>query len=207
MAPESPPTAGGSIWTRQVGPMPFWAWGAIGIALAVIYRVWRNNAAAAAGAGQQTMSTPDTTPPQVFQAYTTILNPIETAPEEPPGQGRVEPPQGDHDHGDHHVPHPPKKDKDRDTPKPKPEPRPAPKPAPKPAPPPKPAPAPSGRWVTVAKWNATKAPWNSTVWGIATHYGIKSWQTVWNAPQNASLRSRRKKPELIQPGDKVWVPA
>lgn len=33
-----------------------------------------------------------------------------------------------------------------------------------------------------------------------------TWAQVWGAPQNSGLRARRSRPELIQPGDRVWVP-
>lgn len=77
-------------------------------------------------------------------------------------------------------------------------------PAPKPPPAPAPAPAPSYYAVTVVKYTSSNPPWNSTVSGIAGHYG-KSWQTVWNDAKNAPLRTLRGKPELIRPGDIVYV--
>jgi hypothetical protein len=72
-----------------------------------------------------------------------------------------------------------------------------------------PVPKPAGQWVTVAKWTAKNPPWNSTVWGMASHlyHNGNRWTSIWNAPQNAALKSRRKVPEHIQAGDKVWVPA
>lgn len=36
---------------------------------------------------------------------------------------------------------------------------------------PRPAPRPAGSWVSVGKWKSGGAPWNSTLWGIAHHYG------------------------------------
>ena len=41
---------------------------------------------------------------------------------------------------------------------------------------------------------------------IAKRNGLQSWQTIWDHPKNADLRSRRPKPELIHPGDQVYVP-
>lgn len=61
--------------------------------------------------------------------------------------------------------------------------------------------------VTVVKYTSKNPPWNSTIWGIANHYGISSWQTVWNDPHNAALKKKRGVPEHIQPGDQVYVPA
>jgi hypothetical protein len=188
-APAGP---SGSLLTRKWGPLPVWAWGGIGVGLAIIYRAY----AGSKDAAQQETSTTDfggtTTPPTVYQDYITITNPIITNPDEPPGQGRGEPPQ---------TTTPPA------TPTPS---------TPRPGKPPIrfPGPTPThggqkgtGRWVTVAKWTAKNAPWNSTISGIAAHYNIKNWQSVWNLPQNASLRARRKQPNLIQPNDRVWVPA
>lgn len=60
--------------------------------------------------------------------------------------------------------------------------------------------------VTVVKWTPTNTPWNSTVSGIAAHYGYGgNWQAVWDSSANASLRAKRGRPELIQPGDVVYV--
>lgn len=43
---------------------------------------------------------------------------------------------------------------------------------------------------------------------VAKHSHVKdiTWGDVWRDPHNAGLRRRRGKPELIQPGDHVWVP-
>ena len=32
------------------------------------------------------------------------------------------------------------------------------------------------------------------------------WRDVWRDPHNAALRRLRGRPELIRPGDHVWVP-
>lgn len=60
--------------------------------------------------------------------------------------------------------------------------------------------------VTVLPWNQTGTanalnghPWQSTLWGIATHYH-ESWPTVWAA--NPQI----KNPNLIHPGDVITVP-
>lgn len=42
---------------------------------------------------------------------------------------------------------------------------------------------------------------------IAQRNGLRSWQTIWNHPQNAALRARRERPELVHAGDEVYVPA
>jgi hypothetical protein len=45
-----------------------------------------------------------------------------------------------------------------------------------------------------------------SVESIATQFG-HFWQTVWNDPQNADLKAKRKSPHLLFPGDVVFVPA
>jgi hypothetical protein len=87
------------------------------------------------------------------------------------------------------------------TPTPKP---PAPVPVPVPTPKP-PVSTPQYVSVTVVKF-ANPAPWNSTISGIASHYGYGgNWQAVWNDPKNATLKTKRGQPNLIQPGDVVYV--
>lgn len=52
-------------------------------------------------------------------------------------------------------------------------------------------------FVTVAKWSASNTPWNSTLWGIAHHYG----ETV------AQIQAKNpgiKNPNLISPGQRVF---
>jgi hypothetical protein len=75
---------------------------------------------------------------------------------------------------------------------------PAPKPKPTPKPTPKPKPA-TKKYVTVVKWKSSNTPWNSTLWGIANHYGI-SLSKLLSFPENKKYRSN---PNLIHPGDKV----
>lgn len=61
--------------------------------------------------------------------------------------------------------------------------------------------------VKVAPW-ARVPPWDSTLFGIAQHYGYGTqWELVWEDPQNEHLRELRKTPNLIQPGDVVYVRA
>ncbi len=45
-----------------------------------------------------------------------------------------------------------------------------------------------------------------TLSGIAKQHGHKKWETIWDAPENKALVSKRKKPELIQPGDQLTIP-
>jgi hypothetical protein len=67
-------------------------------------------------------------------------------------------------------------------------------------------PATKYRTVKVVKYTTKNPPWNSTISGIAAHYGVKNWSTVWNNPKNAKLKALRGKPNLIRPGDTVYVP-
>lgn len=182
------------FWKKKTGPLPNWGWGAIGLGGAVAVSSWRRNKASEKDDEEATSTSGFELPENVQPTYafvdadTTNI----TVPAAPAGGGR-----------------PPITTLPMPVPGPTPRPTPPKVPSPLPTKPvTKPPAAPKGKWVTVAKWNATKAPWNSTVWGIATKLlGPKaSWQTVWAAPQNKSLRDKRKAPEKIQAGDKIWVP-
>jgi len=177
----SAPAAPTSFFQTRWGPLPVWAWGLLGIGAAIAYRAWQANKDAQATTGQTVTAPADTTPGPVYQEYLTVNTPVTV----PPGQGRQEPPGGPASGTDSGAAAPPRP----------------------PAPAPPTAPAPAGRYITVAKWTASNTAWNSTISGIASHFGVKSWQSIWNDPHNAALKSRRKDPKLIQPGDKVWVPA
>lgn len=68
------------------------------------------------------------------------------------------------------------------------------------------APAATYSAVKVVKFTTSNPPWNSTISGIAAHYGWGSdWESVWSDPKNASLRAKRKSANLIQAGDTVYV--
>jgi len=41
---------------------------------------------------------------------------------------------------------------------------------------------------------------------IAKRYGFVDWRTIWQHPQNSALRSRRPNPNVLHPGDEVFVP-
>lgn len=198
MATEQTEQTGGSLWKRKYGPLPLWAWAAILLAVVAGWRLYSEHKTASSTQQDQTTAV-DQAPPLVFQNYLTL----DTPDGMPPGGGREHPPGGTPPPGPAPSPTP--------TPAPGPAPTPAPTPTPKPAPAPTPAPAPApaGQWVTVARWTSSNTPWNSTLWGIATHFGFggNNWPTIWNAPQNAALRQRRKDPKLIQPGDQIFVPS
>lgn len=168
------------FWKAKTGPLPNWAWGLVGLGVAVAVASWRRNRAAAAEDDSAESTTGIQLPESVQPTYafvdadTTNI----TWPGAPAGGGRPPTPPG--------------------------------QPTTLPAPIPKPPTTtpPKGKYVTVTKWNAKKPPWNSTIWGITNKLlGPKvAWKTVWNAPQNKSLRDKRKDPTKIRPGDKVWVP-
>jgi nucleoid-associated protein YgaU len=174
----------GSTLSNKLGPLPTWVWMALGLLGALMFSLWKKNKATAAASTTDTTSVPDQTPPVIFQNSTYLYN---TDVDAPPVGGRPTPPI----YTTLPVATVP--------------------PTPKPGPgsPPTPVPKPNGQWVTVSKFTTKNPPWNSTLWGISQHLlgaGSK-WQSIWNAPQNATLKSRRKAPEKIQPNDKIWVPA
>jgi hypothetical protein len=41
---------------------------------------------------------------------------------------------------------------------------------------------------------------------IAISCGFTDWSPVWNAPENANLRSKRTSPDVLMPGDSLYVP-
>lgn len=41
---------------------------------------------------------------------------------------------------------------------------------------------------------------------IAAQYGFTSYLKIWNHPNNANLKALRKNPEVLHPGDKVFIP-
>lgn len=191
-----------SRFSHKYGPLPLWGWMLALLGVALAWSAWKSKKTASSSTSSTDASADDSTggnqyPPIVFQDYDTII----TNGAVPPGGGR---------------PHPPN-------------PAPAPTPVttlpigdPVSTPPPRvtppgtpslttPAPAqPAGEWVTVAKWTSSNTAWNSTLWGIAKHYGYgagsNNWTSIWNDAQNASLKSRRKDPTKIQPGDRIFVP-
>lgn len=55
-----------------------------------------------------------------------------------------------------------------------------------------------GSWYTVEAGD-----WISK---IAHRFGFADWKSIWNAPQNADLRDLRPDPNVIYPGDQVYIP-
>jgi N-acetylmuramoyl-L-alanine amidase len=41
---------------------------------------------------------------------------------------------------------------------------------------------------------------------IAAQFGFRSFNTIWDHPKNAELKSRRKNPHVLQPGDEIFIP-
>lgn len=41
---------------------------------------------------------------------------------------------------------------------------------------------------------------------LADRYGFEKWQSIYDHPDNAELRSARPNPELLYPGDRVFIP-
>lgn len=189
MSTEAQSSSGGTILTRKTGPLANWIWMALLLLIALAFSVWRRNRAAAVATDEeQTVTEPlpgDQTPPPVF-----ILpqNPQPTVPitVNLPGTPPPAPPSGSR---------PP-------TPRPKPGPA-------------KPPAKPGATYVPVPVVAYVDPPgsagpaWNSTLWGIAKHYGHGSgstnWTGIWNDPKNAALRTKRRDPKHIQPGDVVYV--
>jgi len=42
--------------------------------------------------------------------------------------------------------------------------------------------------------------------GIAASYGFRDYQTIWNHPENAELKGKRKTPNILFPGDRLYIP-
>lgn len=192
MADDGEQTAGsstGSIWTRKTGPLPNWMWAAIALLLALVYALWQRNRSAASSEGPSTDTADDTldnqTPPPVF-----ILpqNPQPTVPvnvtvNNPPGT----PP-----------PAPPVATKPPPTQTP-----------PKPSAPTK-TPAVAYDQVGVVAYTSKNPPWNSTLWGIAKHYGYGSaadnYKAILNDPKNAALKKKiGGDPKKLPKGATVYV--
>jgi LysM repeat protein len=54
--------------------------------------------------------------------------------------------------------------------------------------------------VVVAPWNPVSTPWNSTLWGIATHYKVAG------GYQTLAQINDISNPSLIRPGEQIKVP-
>lgn len=176
----------GGALHQKLGPFPTWIYLlVITIGLFAYYLVSKHKAGngssgATSGQAQPGEVTGDqNVPDYVFQNTTNVVEPPESntiSITNPP----VSPPSAP------------------STPKPPTAPTPTPKPPAKTTTPP--SKAQKYTTVTVVKWTAQHTPWNSTLSGIADHYGVKGgYQTL------AKLNGI-KNPNLIYPGQKIKVP-
>jgi N-acetylmuramoyl-L-alanine amidase len=42
---------------------------------------------------------------------------------------------------------------------------------------------------------------------IARDHGFVHWETIWDAPENKDLKDKRKNPNILFPGDRLFIPA
>lgn len=191
-------SSGGSILTRKTGPLANWIWMAILLLAALVFSLWKRNKSAP---NDNTDDTADSTldnqnPPPVFilpqnpqPAVPITINvpgqPVSSLPVPPPPIRT--PPSA-----------PPTGSKPPST-----NPPPASKPPPKPT-------APQYEQVTVTAYTSKNPAWNSTLWGIAKHYGYGSasnnYLAIINDPRNAALKTKIKgNPKNLPKGATVWV--
>lgn len=204
---EGPPTGGGgSVFTRKLGPFPTWVWMGLGLAAMLAYASISKNKKAAAAAAQQNTGTLPTNPTASGSTPASLIpqfvNQVYNQ-ESPPTVNLT-----------NNVTTPvtvknTENEKTTVTPPATPPPPSATPPPPKPAPQP-----PQGQWVTVGVWTSTNAPWNSTLWGIAQHiYGNGAlYPKIFAANKSGVMRPDGtagfiSDPNLIHPGDRIWVPA
>jgi hypothetical protein len=57
---------------------------------------------------------------------------------------------------------------------------------------------PRGGWHTVQQ--------GETLIGLARAYGVFDWRIIWNHAENAPLRRQRVNPQILGPGDRVFIP-
>src|SRR5215468_12271496 len=55
-----------------------------------------------------------------------------------------------------------------------------------------------GGWHTVQQ--------GETLIGLARIYRVSDWRIIWSHAQNASLRRERPNPQILGPGDRVYIP-
>lgn len=59
----------------------------------------------------------------------------------------------------------------------------------------------------VKQGNTThKVEQGDTLVGIAHQYGFRNWEVIWSHAQNQQLRSQRDDPQVLSPGDEVFIP-
>lgn len=183
----------GSILTRKTGPLPNWVYMALLLLVALMYSLWKRNRSGAdvnaveEGPSEESGLPGDQTPPPVFilpqnPQPTVPVNVVVNNPATPP----TAPPTGTRPP----VQLPPRS------------------PQPKPSAPAKPAVAYDK--VTVTAYTSKNPAWNSTLWGIAKHFGYGSksdnWKAILNDPKNAALKAKIKgDPKKLPKGAIVYV--
>src|SRR5687767_1791959 len=55
-----------------------------------------------------------------------------------------------------------------------------------------------GKWHTVVQGEYLKK--------IAEQYGFRQWKTIYNAGENSDFRRKRPNPNVIYPGDRIYIP-
>lgn len=207
----------GSFVRKQVGPLPMWAWMGLTLGAALAYVSYRNGKTPTTKATDSTLPADNLGPLYVIQNYDQDQTYV-TVPTAPPAGGRPPgpppgPPVGGRPISIPRIPPP----VFRIPPAPPAGGGPISIPQLPTTPPfrtptvpaPTPPAAPAGQWADVVKWMAGQpAGTPSTLWGMAEKfYGNgASWRQIWDAPQNAAIRSKRGTPEKIQQGDRFWVP-
>ena len=178
-----PEGGGGNVLTQKLGPLATWVWLLIGTTAVVIYYViakWKQGKTTAATPAASPTTSASQVPDYIVQNY---LGNTPTGATPPPAPPPAPPPP----------PPPP--------PTPPPTPPPAPPPKPPPAPPAAPPKPPAQQYTTVTVVPfGNPAPWNSTLWGIATHYNVPGGYQALAKLNNIS------NPNLIHPGQQIRVP-
>lgn len=176
--PAAPPApregGGGNVLQQRMGPFATWVWLLIGTVAVLGYAYFRSRKTAAA----TTQATAGQAVPSQQVPDIIIQN------QEEPGEEATPPPPGSVPP----TPPPPTGGGGGTKPPVKPPTKPPTKP-------------PRYKIITVARWTEDHTPWNSTLWGIAQHEGVKGgWQEL------AKLNGI-KNPRLIRAGQKIRVPA
>jgi hypothetical protein len=192
--PDEPPppphkSGGGTGLAKKIGPAPMWLW-AVGLGgVAGLVWFWRKSKSSGdtTAADSSASGSGDTSP--------TAIVPI--------NQGLSEDQTEDILGAIHKIHGPPSDDDDDDDDKPPvistlPAPVDHKPPVVKPKPPPKPP-----KTVTVVKWTKDHTPWNSTLWGIATHEHVKG---GWQYLQKINHISGDPK-KALKPGMKIKLSA
>jgi hypothetical protein len=181
---ESQPFLRGSIIWQKKGGLPVWAWGGLVLLVALVFVWWRGRGDQTQAQADQAATGYDNLPgdqsaPPVF-VVPQAPNPIITTPITVTVPAA--PPGGGRD---------------------------GPPQVPPGQPPPQPTPSPPGGYVSVTKYPDNTAPKEATLWDIAHSWlpaGAAQWKQIWTHPLNADLAKKRRAPERIQAGDKLFVP-